>query len=28
MHTEKRGHLMNEKLIYGGWGDAGLKNIN
>ena len=25
MHTEQRGHLMNEKLIYGGWKDAGLK---
>ena len=25
MHTEARGHLMNEKLIYGGWGDKGLK---
>jgi len=25
MHTEKVGHLMNEKLIYGGWGDEGLK---
>ena len=25
MHTEKVGHLMNEKLIYGGWDDEGLK---
>ena len=25
MHTEQRGHLMNEKLIYGGWKDSGLK---
>ena len=25
MHTEKIGHLMNEKLICGGWGDEGLK---
>ena len=25
MHTEKTGHLMNEKLIYGGWNDEGLK---
>ena len=25
MHTEQRGHLMNEKLIYGGWKDNGLK---
>ena len=25
MHTKQRGHLMNEKLIYGGWKDNGLK---
>ena len=25
MHTEQIGHLMHEKLIHGGWGDAGLK---
>jgi len=24
MHTEEIGHLMNEKWIYGGWGDKGL----
>ena len=25
MHSEQRGHLMNEKLIHGGWKDSGLK---
>ena len=25
MHTEQIGHLMHEKLIRGGWDDAGLK---
>ena len=25
MHTEAPGHLMNKKIISGGWGDKGLK---
>ena len=25
MHTKQLGHLMHEKLIYGGWKDDGLK---
>ena len=26
MHTKQSGHMMHEKLIYGGWKDTGLKN--